>query len=860
MKNGLLSKILMLLSLALCLTLCLCACGGNDDTDNGGSPSNKSIRIWAEKTEIEVGREIILEKQANYSPFYQSDLSYEVVGENTCGVTFRHSLNNNWYTTYVSAASPGSATVIIKHNSNGETVQSNALTLTFTANKITNAGELAALGKSSGYYVLDRDIDLTGIDFSPIKDFSGILDGGGHKIVGLKFEATNESGVGLFATLLGTVKNLTLDNCEIGAIGMSEKIGAVAGVNSGAIENVTVNGSVNAKYFTHVGGIVGYNDGGTINGCTNNATVVGDNKVGGIVGTCYVGGNDFITKNTNNGSVSGDEQVGGIAGVLTTKNVNGTHGQSLLTNTATVSGETKVGGIIGDVYGSYYLVTSTRYGYNYLELSLLNNSGDVTAEDDYVGGVVGKAMQLTLISASKNTATLISGADYVGGFIGYGDGTAINADDAPNNSVVSGHTYVGGIAGYAGKIENAENNGTVSASSLSDGKTYLGGIAGYCTGAVKCKNNSPVTSTGGGKYVGGIAGYLNLVGVENATGNKNAAAVSGADYTGGVYGAFVTASEGGTYALTNSENSGSVTGGNYVGGIAGEVYGSRYVDGSTYRNAKVEATILTNTGTVLAEGDYAGGLYGYGFFVTVINTATNSADITGGSYVGGLVGKSQDTVIYAMENENINTITGKAYVGGFAGYTGVVNEAINKGSVISTESIVENDATVAYLGGIAGYCLGVHDCVNNADISVTHGGAYVGGIAGKVYTFDENSVTDNVNTASVSGTSYVGGIVGLFRAKESSGTYFIKNCENSGNISGVIKVGGIAGYVTGSTYLSGSTYRKNSAEVAYCINSGAVSGTSCYGGILGFYDENYFKTEQFDTNTDNSGKSIGTII
>ena len=86
MKNGLLSKILMLLSLALCLTLCLCACGGNDDTDNGGSPSNKSIRIWAEKTEIEVGREIILEKQANYSPFYQSDLSYEVVGENTCGV------------------------------------------------------------------------------------------------------------------------------------------------------------------------------------------------------------------------------------------------------------------------------------------------------------------------------------------------------------------------------------------------------------------------------------------------------------------------------------------------------------------------------------------------------------------------------------------------------------------------------------------------------------------------------------------------------------------------------------------------------------------------------------------------------
>ena len=128
--------------------------------------------------------------------------------------------------------------------------------------------------------------------------FWGILDGNGHKIIGLRIEATNETCLGLFSTLEGTVKNLTLENCEVSAAGMSEKIGILAGENKGTVENVVISGSVNAKYFSCVGGIVGTNQ-GVLQSSVNNGIVKASSNVGGIV----YNNEKTVIGCTNNGTI-----------------------------------------------------------------------------------------------------------------------------------------------------------------------------------------------------------------------------------------------------------------------------------------------------------------------------------------------------------------------------------------------------------------------------------------------------------------------------------------------------------------------------------------------------------------------------
>lgn len=84
-----------------------------------------------------------------------------------------------------------------------------------------------------GWYVLDADIDLSGIaDWNPIgnyesdyemadgewwkKAFKGRLDGQGHKIIGLNLTAGDPSMKALFGAVAnGELCNLTIENCRI---------------------------------------------------------------------------------------------------------------------------------------------------------------------------------------------------------------------------------------------------------------------------------------------------------------------------------------------------------------------------------------------------------------------------------------------------------------------------------------------------------------------------------------------------------------------------------------------------------------------------------------------------------------------
>ncbi|MBQ8961703.1 MAG: hypothetical protein IJ071_10910 [Ruminococcus sp.] len=117
------------------------------------------------------------------------------------------------------------------------------------------------LNSSNVSIVLDADIDLTGYDWVPMgwnssgnTAFSGSVDGGGHKITGMKIEGSTE--VGFIGYGLGcTVSDITFENAEVSG-------GAQVGIVGGEVymtdtwENVHVSGKITGAYDDY-GGIVG---------------------------------------------------------------------------------------------------------------------------------------------------------------------------------------------------------------------------------------------------------------------------------------------------------------------------------------------------------------------------------------------------------------------------------------------------------------------------------------------------------------------------------------------------------------------------------------------------------------------------
>ena len=128
---------------------------------------------------------------------------------------------------------------------------------------------------------LTADLDLSGVDFTPIPTFGGTLLGQGHTISNLRIAASG-SNQGLFRYLQpgALVQDLTL-TAEVAPGGSRSTVGAIAGVNAGTVRSCTVSASVQGE--SAVGGIAGRNE-GEISYCTVSGSVSGESAVGGIAG------------------------------------------------------------------------------------------------------------------------------------------------------------------------------------------------------------------------------------------------------------------------------------------------------------------------------------------------------------------------------------------------------------------------------------------------------------------------------------------------------------------------------------------------------------------------------------------------
>ena len=242
------------------------------------------------------------------------------------------------------------------------------ITIDPTVTDVGTASALEAIDSSQASYLnsssvcisLTANINLatgsTPYNWTPLGNassssshFTGTFNGNGHTVSGYTITAT---------------ENMT---GFIGALG-----------STGKVENLGVTGTVDGGTNCEVGGLVGYNNGGTISYSYATGNVSGTGSVGGLVGC----NNGTISYSYATGNVSGSSGVGGLVGTNS-----GTISYSYATGA--VSGTNSVGGLVGDNNGTI------QYSYA---------TGAVSGTN-CVGGLVGGNLNRTYTEDYWNTTT-----------------------------------------------------------------------------------------------------------------------------------------------------------------------------------------------------------------------------------------------------------------------------------------------------------------------------------------------------------------------------------------------------------------------------------------------------------------------
>ena len=293
----------------------------------------------------------------------------------------------------------------------GYTIESDGSYTVTSADGLMNVAELVNGGKTDINITLDKNIDLTGKDWTPIgtsfdNSYTGTFDGGGHTITGLTV-TTKDQFVGLFGYLnrAGTVKNVVMEGIQITSNHMFGCTGGVVGYSWGTIENCSVSGSVSGTVY--VGGVVGVQIGGSITGCSSSATVKGTVDVGGVAGqtnssatltACYATGNVTLEiapkKNIAGGGLVGMNAGSSLLACYATGNV---------TSTGSSTGYVHIGGFLGN---NYTTVTACYWKNNHEQGIGYNKKSTEATKVDGTGVTWQKAVD------AMNTALQTAGSKW----------------------------------------------------------------------------------------------------------------------------------------------------------------------------------------------------------------------------------------------------------------------------------------------------------------------------------------------------------------------------------------------------------------------------------------------------------------
>lgn len=233
---------------------------------------------------------------------------------------------------------------------------------------ISTKEELAAIAGKDSLYRLANNINLGNVDWTPIDGFSGILDGAGFMVSGLKVAATGDGEVyaGLFGSTKekSVIRNLgVIGTVEAASTGNSVWAGGIVGKSNSRIENCYSNvlvkstGTVTDKQ-SYAGGITGQIYSGYVNNCyaLGNCTVEGKggSYVGGIAG--YLSGENTIDYCYATGTIAGSKDTG-VAGGIVGNVENGTLTNCIALNTRGITGNAgranRVAGLGGTITCCY---------------------------------------------------------------------------------------------------------------------------------------------------------------------------------------------------------------------------------------------------------------------------------------------------------------------------------------------------------------------------------------------------------------------------------------------------------------------------------------------------------------------------
>ena len=681
-----------------------------------------------------------------------------------------------------------------------------------TAEELRAFAEKVNDGETTANAVLTANIDLNNQPWYPIGSedhlYTGTFDGQNFKISGLTINSSSANYQGLFG-YVGT---------------------------GGTVKDLTVSGTVSGGMF--VGGVVGYNNGGTVTGCifSGSGSVSGNSYVGGVVGVVgVVGDSSGTVKNCyNTGDVTGGSYVGGVVG-QNSGSVENSY------NTGNISGDISVGSSGGVV------------GWNSGSVENCYNTGSVTSSGSNVGGVVG--YNVGPVKNCYNIGEVSGSGIYVGGVVGYNNsGIVTNCYNTGTVSSNSNISDVGGVVGYnGGSVTNCYNTGTVSSNSnIRD----VGGVVGLNGGSGTVTGCYFLTGTAGSGIGGGIGNARGLTADEF----KNQ--ISFTDWDFGIADTWSIHPVLGRPVLNENKEGGLGTDKSpYEISTADELENFRDLVNRGGAGASAHAKLMNNidlnpnmeisedgtvtngdkldrwtpignsestayTGTFDGNGKTISGLYIYnstadyqGLFGYVsgsgkIENLSVSGSVSGKIDVGGVVGDNSGTV----ENcYNTGNISGNS-VGGVVGDNrGTVENCYNTGNISGLDSGTGNR-----VGGVVGWNdsgATVENCYNTGSVNVSGNSSAVGGVVG---CNQGGSVQNCYNTGTVTGldsgtSNYVGGVVGW-----NSGN--VTNCYNTDSIT-----------VTGSGGRVGGVVGDNRGTVTNCYNIGDVSGTSNYvGGVVGY--------------------------
>ncbi|GAP72015.1 hypothetical protein SAMD00024442_22_5 [Candidatus Symbiothrix dinenymphae] len=251
--------------------------------------------------------------------------------------------------------------------------------------------------------------------------------------------------------------------------------------------------------------------------------------------------------------------------------------------------------------------------------------------------------------------------------------------------------------------------------------------------------------------------------------------------------------------------------------------GSTYAGFVGYLRGSIDSLGVNVPSGKSVSGGSTGVLVGYSNGGSITNCHA-TGDVSGSSYVGGLVGYATGAITNCYAT---GTVSGSSqYAGGLVGYaTGAITNC-HATSNISISTSSTSSYTSSYTGGLTGYATGaITNCYAVGDVSVTISSFSTSFSSSSSYSYSYAGGLVGYATGAITNSHAVGDVMAITTAGDSYSSSF-SSYSYSGGLVGYQSGGAIThNYATGNVTANSQYY---SDTYRYCIPS------SHSGGLVGY--------------------------